>query len=82
MPRLPGARAIGAHVIGPGAVMARWRMGTGRCWAWHSTLVWHRWHGPTRCADAACMRSCRRGRTFSIPSCRPTVSWSALRRSG
>ncbi|MFT8712329.1 malto-oligosyltrehalose trehalohydrolase [Komagataeibacter rhaeticus] len=29
MPRLPGARAIGAHVIGPGAVMARWRMGDG-----------------------------------------------------
>ncbi|MBB2166812.1 malto-oligosyltrehalose trehalohydrolase [Gluconacetobacter aggeris] len=28
-PRLPGARALGARVVGPGAVAARWRMGDG-----------------------------------------------------
>jgi maltooligosyltrehalose trehalohydrolase len=30
IPRLAGARAIGANAIGPAAVMARWRMGDGR----------------------------------------------------
>ncbi|RFD19453.1 malto-oligosyltrehalose trehalohydrolase [Komagataeibacter melaceti] len=29
MPRIPGARAMGATVIGHGAVMAQWRMGDG-----------------------------------------------------
>ncbi|MDB5727815.1 MAG: treZ [Noviherbaspirillum sp.] len=29
MPRLPGARSIGAQAIGPAAVVARWRMGDG-----------------------------------------------------
>jgi 1,4-alpha-glucan branching enzyme len=29
VPRLPGARALGARTIGPAAVVARWRMGDG-----------------------------------------------------
>ena len=33
MPRLAGARAIGAAVLGPRAVTARWRLGDGSTWA-------------------------------------------------
>ena len=29
IPRLPGARAIGAEAVGPKAVLARWRLGDG-----------------------------------------------------
>jgi len=33
MPRLAGAKAIGAEAIGPSAVLARWRLGDGAIWS-------------------------------------------------
>jgi malto-oligosyltrehalose trehalohydrolase len=33
IPRLAGARAIGAQAIGPAAVLARWRLGDGAIWS-------------------------------------------------
>jgi maltooligosyltrehalose trehalohydrolase len=33
VPRLAGARSIGAQVLGPSAVLARWRLGDGAVWS-------------------------------------------------
>jgi len=38
VPRLDGARAIGAEPIGPSAVLAQWRLGDGTTWTLASNL--------------------------------------------